>query len=67
MSPHLKLRIISRNNFNMFRMILNDSKLIENIKYASTVFNVAEANMSAIITEYKETGCVIIQSKMNYK
>lgn len=64
MSPHLQNRVIPKWKYEMFRVILNDSKLIKNTKYTSEVFKIEERRLIAVIEEYEKTRCVIIQSKL---
>lgn len=64
MSPHLQNRIISKWKYEMYRVILNDSKLIKNTKYTSEVFKIEERRLIAVVEEFNKTGCVIIQSKL---
>lgn len=48
----------------MYRTILNDSRLIANIKYTANAFKIEEKRLIAIVDEYEKTGCVILQSKL---
>jgi hypothetical protein len=57
---------IARHEFEMFRVILNDSKLIRNAQYTSESFKVNIDRVRAIFEEYNITGCVIVNSKINY-
>lgn len=65
MSPHLQNRIISINNYETVRVVLNDSKLKNNPVYVSKMFNIPLEKIIAIIDEYDRTGCVILNSKIN--
>lgn len=64
MSPHLQNRVISKWNYEMYRTILNYSKLKDNTKYTSNVFKIDEKRLIAVIDEFDKTGCVIIKSKL---
>jgi hypothetical protein len=57
---------IARHEFEMFKVILNDSKLIKNAEYVSQSFKVNIDRVNAIFNEYNVTGCVIINSKINH-
>jgi len=65
MSPHLRYPIIPKKDYNMWRVILNDSKLLKNPRYISESFNVAIEKVNAVIQEHRKSECVIIQSKIN--
>mgnify|MGYP003464132842 FL=1 len=66
MSPHLQNRIIAKSEYETFRVILRDSKLIKCPQYVSQSFKISLSHVNAVIDEFNESGCVIIQSKMNY-
>lgn len=66
MSPHIRNRVISKYEWNMLEVILRDSKLIQNPIYTSRVFNIELPRLLNIIAEYDSSGCLIIQSRMNY-
>ena len=57
---------IARHEFEMFKVILNDSKLSKNATYVSQSFKVNIDRVRAIFDEYNMTGCVIVNSKINY-
>lgn len=65
MSQNIKNKIIPRTDFNMWRTILNDSKLIKSPKYISESFNIPYVKVTAVLDEFEASGCVIIQSKLN--
>jgi len=66
MSPHLQNRTITRTEFETFRVILRDSKLIKDPVYTSRVFGIELPRLLTIIAEYDASGCLIIQSRINY-
>lgn len=66
MSPHLRNRVISKYEWNMLEVILRDSKLIKNTAYTARVFDIELPRLLTIIAEFDTTGCIIIQSRMNY-
>jgi len=57
---------IARHEFEMFKVILNYSKLSKNATYVSQSFKVNLDRVRAIFEEYNITGCVIVNSKINY-
>ena len=57
---------IARHEFEMFRVILNDSKLSKNASYVSQSFKLNIDRVRAIFEEYNISGCVIVNSKINY-
>lgn len=65
MSPHISNKNTGIQEYDSIRIILNDSKLIKNPVYASSVFNIPLAKVKAIIEEYEKSGCIILNSKMN--
>lgn len=58
--------IIAKHEYNTFKVILNDSKLLKNTRYVSQSFNINHSRIKAVIDEFNISGCVIIKSKMNY-
>lgn len=66
MSPHLRNRIISNYEFEDFRIILSEDKLKNNPEYASKAFNKKPEKVKAVVKYFEETGCVIVNSKMNF-
>jgi len=58
---------ISKYDYNMWRVILNDTVLIRNRAYVSDVFKIHIDKVEAVIDEFYESGCVIMQSKINFK
>ena len=66
MNTNIQNRIIAKSEFETFRVILRDSKLIKCPQYVSQSFKISLAHVNAVIDEYNKSGCVIIQSKMNY-
>ena len=64
MSPHLQNRIIAKSEYETFRVILNDSKLIKSTQYVSQSFKISLAHVNAVIDEYNESGCVKKKTKM---
>lgn len=67
MSPEKLWNTVPRSDYRMWQMILKDSKMSKNIQNVSASFGVKKQKAEAIIEEYQLTGCMIIQSKMNFK
>jgi hypothetical protein len=61
------VNIISKSDYGMWKVILNDSLLIRNRAYVSDVFKIGIEKVEAVIDEFHDSGCVIIQSKINFK
>jgi len=66
MNPTLRNRVISKYEWNMLEVILRDSKLIKDPVYTARVFGIELPRLLTIIAEYDASGCLIIQSRMNY-
>lgn len=66
MTQSLRNRVISKYEWNMLEVILRDSKLIKNPEYTARVFNIELPRLLTVIAEYDASGCLIIQSRMNY-
>ena len=66
MTPTLRNRVISKYEWNMLEVILRDSKLIKDPKYTARVFGIELDRLLTIIAEYDASGCLVIQSRMNY-
>ena len=66
MNTHLHNGIIAKSEYETFRVILNDSKLIKSPQYVSQSFKISLAHVNAVIEEFNTTGFVIVSSKMNY-
>jgi len=57
---------ISPYEYETIRVILKDSKLIKNVEYTSRHFKIDHTRLCGIINEFEESGCVILQSKINH-
>jgi len=66
MNPVIRNRVISKYEWNMLEVILRDSKLIKNPEYTARVFNIELPRLLIVIAEHDASGCLIIQSRMNY-
>ena len=66
MNTNIHKGIIAKSEYETFRVILRDSKLIKCPQYVSQSFKISLSHVNAVIDEFNESGCVIIQSKMNY-
>jgi len=60
MNSNIHKGIITRTEFETFRVILRDSKLIKSPQYVSQSFKISLAHVNAVIDEFNESGCVII-------
>jgi hypothetical protein len=67
MSQHLRNKIINKGDYETFRIVLNDSKLINNPRYVSQSFKLSLSYVEGVIKEFSQTGCIIMQSKINFK
>lgn len=66
MSPCHRNRVISKWEWNMMEVILRDSKLIKDPEYTARVLKFELPRLLGVIAEFDASGCLIIQSRMNY-
>jgi hypothetical protein len=67
MQPAMTLPTVARCDYQTWKLILNDSNLSRNVTNVSESFGINFNKANAIIQEYKESGCIIMQSKLNFK
>ena len=60
------IRFHSIQHFETFKIIIENDNLRYNIPYASKLFRLKQPKIQAMLDEYKESGCFVVPSKMNY-